>query len=293
MGPTVSWDALRVFLVVYRAGSISAAADEMGMAQSSVSEQIARLERSLGYPLLNRSPAGVRATERGYELITRIAAPMDALAVATASETCTDSVQRTVFLGGPADFLSTVILPHLPAMLPDNLQVSAQFGQAENLLNNLRSGSVDVLVSTLPARGADLSSEPIYDEEFVLVAHPDFADSLDLTVIPVLSYGPELPIIRRYWRSVFGHRPNRLNVKIIAPDLRTLVHLACSGAGMTVLPDYLVQPRLDTGELIALHKPEVAPLNTLYVATRQPRDLPDTAIMAVKDTVAAIARQAG
>ena len=125
------------------------------------------------------------------------------------------------------------------------------------------------------------------------MAHPDFANSPDLTAIPVLSYGPELPIIRRYWRSVFGHRPNQLNVKIIAPDLRTLVHLARSGAGMTVLPDYLVQPHLDAGELVALHKPEVAPLNTLYVATRQPRDLPDAAIMAVKDAVAAIARRAG
>ncbi|MFT4215947.1 MAG: substrate-binding domain-containing protein [Micropruina sp.] len=155
-------------------------------------------------------------------------------------------------------------------------------------------GAIDVLVSALPARGADLSSEPIYDEEFALVAHPRWAgpSASDLDAIPILSYGPELPIIRRYWRSVFGRRPDGLRTTLIAPDLRTLLRLALDGAGMTVLPDYLVRPRLASGALVALHSPEVAPLNTLFVATRKPSGMPDAAVRAVRDAIVAIADEA-
>ena len=42
MAHATSWDALRVFMAVVRAGSFSAAADELGLAQSSVSVRPAR-----------------------------------------------------------------------------------------------------------------------------------------------------------------------------------------------------------------------------------------------------------
>lgn len=41
----ISWDALRIFVAVHRLGSFSAAADELGLAQSSVSS--ATTERTL------------------------------------------------------------------------------------------------------------------------------------------------------------------------------------------------------------------------------------------------------
>ncbi len=290
----VSWDALRVFIAVFRAGSFSAAADELGVAQSSVSEQIARLERNLGYVLLDRSPSGVRATDRGVEFAARIAAPVDALATATALGEPSGSVERTVFVGGPAEFLSEVVLPGLAPRLPTSIRVVARFGLAADLIDDLRAGAIDVLVSALPARGTDLSSEPIYDEEFALVAHPDYAVRAagGLDAIPLLTYGPELPIVRRYWRSVFGRRPSELSARIIAPDLRTLLRLTLDGAGMTVLPDYLVRGHLASGALVLLHSPEVAPLNTLYVATRRARSQPEPVIGIVREAVAAVAREA-
>lgn len=292
--PGVSWDALRAFIAVFRAGSFSAAADELGVAQSSLSDQIARLERSLGYPLLDRSPSGVRATDRGLELAARIAGAVDALASAAAVGEASGGVERTVFVGGPAEFLSEVVLPGLADRLPAGLRIAARFGLAEGLIEDLRTGAIDVLVSALPVRGPDLSSEPIYDEEFTLVAHPDWAARTGgvLESIPLLAYGPELPIVRRYWRSVFGRRPEELTVRVLAPDLRSLLRLALAGAGMTVLPDYLVRGQLASGALVALHSPEVAPLNTLYVATRTSRGLAEPTIVTVRDAVAAVARRA-
>jgi DNA-binding transcriptional LysR family regulator len=291
MGPGVSWDALRVFIAVFRAGSFSAAADELGLAQSSVSGQIARLEQMLGYRLLDRGPSGVRPTDRGQELAARIGDAVDGLAIA-AAETDDGSGARMVFVGGPAEFLSEVILPALPTRLPDGVRITARFGLAEELLDDLRAGTIDVLVSALPARGSDLSASPIYDEEFALVAHPRWAEhaSGDVDLVPMLAYGPELPIIRRYWRSVFDRRPTRLSPTVIAPDLRSLLRLTLNGVGMTVLPDYLVRDHLKSGALIRLHSPQVAPLNTLYVVTRRPRGTPDATAGLVREAIAAIAR---
>ncbi|WP_312979912.1 LysR family transcriptional regulator [Corynebacterium sp.] len=294
MSPTVSWDGLRVFVTVLRAGSFSVAADELGLAQSSVSDQVARLEKNLGYKLLDRGPTGVRPTDRGAELASRVSSSVDALSAATAPDDSARGGSRIVFLGGPAEFLSEVILPGLSQRLPATTRIVSRFGVPESLLDDLRHGSIDVLVSTLPARGPDLSSAPIYDEEFVLVAHPGWARqaSTDLDAVPVLSYGAELPIIRRYWRSVFDRRPDRLDVRVTAPDLRTLLRLAIEGAGMTVLPEYLLSEHLASGALVRLHTPAVPPLNTLYVATRRVRGVQDPAIRSMRDAIAEVATAA-
>ena len=63
----MSLDARRVliFREVARAGSISAAARDLGWTQPAVSQHLARLEREAGGPLLLRGPAGSRLTEAG------------------------------------------------------------------------------------------------------------------------------------------------------------------------------------------------------------------------------------
>lgn len=293
MSERVSWDALRAFVAVARAGSFSAAAQTLGLAQSSLSEQVARLERTLGHRLVDRGPTGVRTTSRGRALLARIEGPVEALAEATAPQG-TGRERRTVILGGPAEFLSEVVLPRLPEHLPRGQQVTARFGDVDDLAEELRGGLLDVLVSTVPVRGQDLMLTPVYDERFVLVAHPRWvqAAARSLAEIPVLSYGPELPIIRRYWRSVFGHRPSDLVVSMIAPDLRSLRRLAIAGAGMTVLPHYLVQNHLEQGDLIELHRPETYPINTLCVVSRRPQPTPDPAVRSLREAVRTICRGA-
>lgn len=68
---------LRVFRAVVASGSFTAAAAELGISQPAVSQHVARLERSLGVCLLDRSGRAVRVTGPG-EVVVRLA---DALAV--------------------------------------------------------------------------------------------------------------------------------------------------------------------------------------------------------------------
>ncbi len=289
----VSWDGLRVFLTVARSGSFSGAAHELGIAQSSVSDQIARLEKQYGHRLLDRGPAGARPTERGAALMSRINDAVDAMARATTGADGEAGTRETVFVGGPREFLSEVVLPPLLRALPDGIELAVQFGLADEVIADLRAGRIDVAVSAVAVRESDLSAEPIYDEEFVVVAHPSWEQhaATDIDRVPVLAYGPDLPIIRRYWRSVFHRRPTALTSRVISPDLRALLRLCLDGAGMTVLPEYLVAEPLADGTLVRIHTPEVAPLNTLYVVTRR-ANVADQATSVVRDLIARTARAA-
>ncbi|MBM0256847.1 LysR family transcriptional regulator [Micromonospora sp. 4G55] len=95
----VSLDLLRSFLAVHRSGSITAAAELLGLAQPTVTAQIRALEEAVGRPLFDRVPRGVLPTPAGDELARRVADPLDRLDAVLADDTATP-YPRTVFLGG-------------------------------------------------------------------------------------------------------------------------------------------------------------------------------------------------
>jgi DNA-binding transcriptional LysR family regulator len=65
-GPLMlDWDNLRFFLTISRHGSLSAAAMDLHVAQSTVGRRLASLEASLGGRLLNRTPEGYVPTLAG------------------------------------------------------------------------------------------------------------------------------------------------------------------------------------------------------------------------------------
>ena len=64
----LDWDDLRYFLAVARLGSLSAAAKQLHVAQSTVGRRLASLEANLGVRLLNRTPDGYVPTLAGQDV---------------------------------------------------------------------------------------------------------------------------------------------------------------------------------------------------------------------------------
>src|SRR3954451_19409897 len=71
----LDWDDLRYFLAVARHGTLSAAALDLHVTQSTVGRRLTALEARLGVRLLNRTPAGYFPTLAGQ----RILGPVEAL----------------------------------------------------------------------------------------------------------------------------------------------------------------------------------------------------------------------
>ncbi|MFF0598936.1 LysR family transcriptional regulator [Streptomyces antibioticus] len=69
MGTDLETALLRVFVTCVRTGSISRAASVLGHSQPAVSQQLRKLERAVGRPVLHRSSAGVSMTTAGEALL--------------------------------------------------------------------------------------------------------------------------------------------------------------------------------------------------------------------------------
>lgn len=272
---THNLEHLRTFLTAYRVGSLTEAAKLLGISQPTASTHVHSLEQNLGLRLFERSPSGVTPTPKAEGLARDVGPHIDALD--DLAYTTVSGANDSIHLGGPAEFLTTKLLPHTPELIEAiGARLRIRFGLVDGLLEELRAGDLDIVVSAVQPRVQGITGIPLYDEDFVLVAAPSWQASLagtaaaevELAVVPVVAYAENLPIIRRYWRSVFERRPDDLRTNCVVPDLRGVRAAVLAGAGMSVLPRYLVEDDLAAGTLAALHTPEFAPLNTVYLATR-------------------------
>lgn len=276
----LSLDLLRTFLTVHREGSLTGAARQLGLSQPTVTAQIKALEAAVGRPLFTRLARGVEPTGAADDLARRIAEPLDQLAAAAWPQPSltADPFAQVVHLGGPAEFTTMRVLPALSDLVARGLQLRVTLAAADELLDGLLGRTLDLIVTTVRPRHRGVDAQPLYDEEFVLVASPTWSRRLPAEVIdrdgarafrdvPLISYAEELPIIRRYWRTVFEARPVQ-SAALVVPDLRGVLAAAVAGAGVTVLPRYLCAEDVERGRLMVLHAPAFAPLNTLFLATR-------------------------
>ncbi|GAA0269273.1 LysR family transcriptional regulator [Cryptosporangium japonicum] len=260
---------LRTFLAVYRAGSLTAGARLAGLAQPTATAQLRALEHALGRRLFARLPRGVAPTAVADELAARLAGPMDALESIAAGSGAA-APEPPVHLGGPAEALALLVLPVLAPLLGDEVRLRVVAGLADDLLAGLRDGVHDLVLSSVRPRGRSILATPLTDEEFVLVSAPARAVDADpelLAAQPLIAYAEDLPILRRYWRHVFGVRLNA-DPALVVPDLRAVAAAVAAGAGISVLPRYLCAPALADGTLVALVEPDDPPINTVYLARR-------------------------
>ncbi|WP_194819605.1 LysR family transcriptional regulator [Nocardia sp. XZ_19_385] len=270
---------VRTFLAVYRAGTVTAGARLAGLSQPTVTAQLRSLEKRLGYQLFDRLPRGVAPTAAAAELAARVAGPLDALELAIGRPAHAEPApEPPVRLAGPAEMLATQVLPALAPLITAGVRLNVTAGLSDELLAGLRAGQYDLVLSTVRPRGRTVVAEPLTDEEFVLVAAPAVAARIDgerlraegpvaLSGVPLISYAADLPILRRYWRHVFGVRLTAEPAVIVA-DLRAISATVAAAAGISVLPRYLCAEELETGALIALLDPADPPINTGFLVRR-------------------------
>jgi DNA-binding transcriptional LysR family regulator len=272
---------LRTFVTVHRAGSFTRAAALLGLSQPAVTSQIRTLERQLGRPLFLRQARGVTPTTIGDELAHKAAPHLDALVEIAETGLDEDSSVRTLHLAGPPEFTAERALPALTELTGEDGQgfaLRASFGNAEETLEGLAAGHHDLAITTARPRGTLLTATPLCDEEHVLVAAPRWAARIGagklrrkgspaLENFPVVEVHESLPLVARYWASVFDSHPAASGT-VVVPDLRAVLACAATGAGLAVLPRYLCAQALERGDVVALLDPAVPPLRTYFLVVR-------------------------
>lgn len=148
-----------IFRSVARAGSISAAARELGWTQPAVSQHLAALEREAGMPLLLRGPRGVELTEAGRLLLARADAVAGQLHLADEELAAVAQLRRgSVRLAAYPSALATVVPKAVAAVhrrYPD-VDVALVDAEPPEALALLERGEIDLALVFGYDRSTDL-----------------------------------------------------------------------------------------------------------------------------------------
>jgi DNA-binding transcriptional LysR family regulator len=175
--------ALRALVWLARLGTMTAAADELGYTPGAVSQQVARLETTVGVPLVAKVGRGVRLTDAGRVLAQHaeslLRAEENALSATRATRTSvTGRIDIGVYGTTAASILAPVVVTGLSQEHP-GIEVRTHEIELDDFAIAVRRGEVDV------AFGFDYPTAPIPRDpgvEFVQLASERFA----------LAVGPEL-----------------------------------------------------------------------------------------------------
>jgi DNA-binding transcriptional LysR family regulator len=226
-------DCLRSFLMVADTMSFSRAAESVGRSQSTISQQIAKLETQVGRPLLSRRKGKVlELTSEGERLVqyTRRILQLN------------DEACGFVRLGVPLDFFGrdiTVWLAQFKAKHPMvGLEVEAN--QSEGLQKRSARGEFD-LAFFKQEMGAKLGTVTLR-EQLVWVTGPNFVPD-DLESIPLILF-PEGCTYRRCAIASLKEQGSAWHLSFVSPSFDCLKSAAIEGMGVTVLARALVSPPL-------------------------------------------------
>jgi DNA-binding transcriptional LysR family regulator len=272
----VNLEWYRSFVAIYRSGTVSGAALVLHLTQPAVSQHLAALESALGQQLFQRLPRKMLPTAEGQILYTQVIAAIEQLeAVADRS---LPVVSQTLRLGTPPEFFADRLLPRLQ----QKSRYRITFGLAADLVEQLLAGKLDAVIATQKIAKSDLEYQLIAEENFWLVAPPNALMPIDSTIIngdlttleqwlktqPLIAYSEELPIIRRFWRMVFGRRLDIVPA-VVLPDLRMIRESISAGLGFSVLPDYLCTEMVEMNALTLLLKPSTPITNQIWLTYRK------------------------
>ena len=173
-----SWDDLRLFLAVFRAGSLGIAARRLGLDTSTVSRRLAGLEEELGAPLFERTRQGLVATrlaELGVPAVESMEAAQGRFARDTSgAESHVEGVVRLSAAPGLAQEFVAPMLVKLHARHPGlRLEIDAS-----QRVIDLSRHEADLALRSVPPEGADLLVTKLGTSRWIAAATPKLRNEL-------------------------------------------------------------------------------------------------------------------
>jgi len=174
----LSLHQLRCFLATYEHGSLTGAAEELGYAQPSVSEQVRLLERSVGSPLFRRVGRGVVPTTVAETLRPHaertLAAADEAMRVAQSATALETGTIRFGMFGTARLYASAGLVADVLARHP-GVRVELVGQNSSDVLEDLRRGRLEAAMIAVPQISSEgMEVTPVARDELVYVsAHPE------------------------------------------------------------------------------------------------------------------------
>jgi DNA-binding transcriptional LysR family regulator len=256
----VNLNRLVVFAAVVEAGSLTAAADRLGIAKTMVSTHMQRLEAEVGASLLVRTTRRVSVTEAGnafYEASRHILNTAEDAISALAQDS--GVLRGTLRVATPIDYGANVIAPMLVALRQRHPELKIELVSADRLVDLVAEG-VDVAIRL--GRLADSSHRAVKIGGFVkwLVASPAFiatwgkpTTAESVAKLPFVGMSALAKPLVASLESKRGRKQTvRFGAGFFADTAPTCRAATLAGGGVAFLTDFSIGDDVAAGRLVRL-----------------------------------------
>ena len=285
-------NSLRVFERVYHTKSMTAAAKEMGLTQSGVSQHMKNLEQNLGKKLFDRLKHKLIPTREADDLAKSCQRHFRALERSLRQITGQSETYRgEVHVGLPLEFGNNFILPMLTKIgrLHPEISFHIKYGHASEMNGLLLNGELDFAFVDSFALDTQINLHPVWDETLVLCISKEYKKHLfgDAEVkhhlstydqLDYVDYVEGAPVLAMW----FNHHLKKSfipNVRANLMDVQGMSRIIREGLGAGVLPLHVVN-RINSqyGEILDIFHGQKNPLkNTISLGRVKVRTLSSSA----------------
>ena len=251
----IDWDKLRTFHASADTGSLTAAAEKVGLSQSAVSRQIAALEEDLGVPLFHRHARGLILTGPGKVLQQSTLQMATIAAVAESNlKDARDRPQGELLITAPIGFGSTWLAPRLGEFMDAYPEVTLRLILDDRELD-LTTLEAECAVRLWQATHADLIQRKLFSVKTALYASKSYVEAngtpqtlADLDKHRIIAYGASdsdemkrLDFALTMGRDAQKPRTAAMSIN----NITALVTSVAAGLGIGGLPTYLADKQPD------------------------------------------------
>ena len=287
----ISIKQLQYFSAVAKLGHFGRAADFCNVTQPALSMQVRALEEALGIALIERGPQGAVLTPAGQTILERaqqvLAGVRDLEDYARHHEKLLSGALRLGVIPSIAPYILPPLLPVLRNQYQD-LDLRIRETQTERLVDELTAGRLDVLLLALPIYNAEVVTEPLFEDPFLLAAPKGWAESRPGNSASAGKRSDATGVAKTEWLAENsplllleeGHclRDQALEVCQLrrienldtfgASSLSTIVQMVANGLGLTLLPEMSLEVEAHHGNLHIMPFEPPEPSRTIGLAWR-------------------------
>lgn len=250
---------IRAFVQVFDAGGFSAAARQHGRSKALLSKYVTDLEDFLGVRLMNRTTRKLSLTEAGeayYREASQLLSQLDELDASILDQTA--APRGLLRVSAARNFGEMILAPAIFAFLAENTDVTLDLRLEDRFVDLVDEG-IDVALRISAAQDSSLIARKICDMQHAAVASPAY-----LKAHPA----PQRPEdLRQHTSIIDTNLQGQANWRFVEAGQTISVHVdgrvrvnsplsardaALAGLGIALLPGYLSDPMIASGELVAV-----------------------------------------
>jgi len=275
-----TFEEMHHFVRIVEAGSITEAAEQLGLAKSGVSRRLAELETRLGVRLLNRTTRRSSLTEAGrsyYEGAVKLLSDVAELDAQVADSEA--SLQGSLKLAAPLSFGLGHLTPAIEEFVRSHPAVRIDIDFSDRQIDLVGQG-VDLAIRIAELRDSSLKARRICPIRLMLCASPAYLErhgtpgsAADLTRHQVLHYDIGGGPVLRLADGRGGEKPLHIKPTLVANNGDFLRDMAIAGHGIILTPSFIAWQAVAMGELKPLLRALWPPPLNAYAVYPQSRYL--------------------